>query len=57
MSNDFLQRSRINPACLNKQKDLPLSHDNYFHSVLGLMDIQTAAYRPELDVYAPCTSK
>lgn len=57
MSNDFLQRSRINPACLNKQKDQPLSHDNYFHSVLGLMDIQTAAYRPELDVYAPCTSK
>lgn len=57
LSNDFLQRSRINPACLNQQKDKLLSHDNYFHSVLGLMDIQTTVYKPELDVYAACTSK
>lgn len=57
LSNDFVQRSRINPACLNQQKDKLLSHDNYFHSVLGLMDIQTAAYKPELDIYAACKSK
>ncbi|MDO8769727.1 MAG: phosphoethanolamine--lipid A transferase [Burkholderiaceae bacterium] len=57
LSNDFLQRNHINPACLNQQKDKRLSHDNYFHSVLGLLDIQTTAYKPELDVYAPCKSK
>lgn len=57
LSNDFVQRSRINPACLNQQKDKLLSHDNYFHSVLGLMDIHTAVYKPELDVYAPCKLK
>lgn len=57
LSNDFLQRNHINSACLNQQKDKRLSHDNYFHSVLGLLDIQTTVYKPELDVYAPCKSK
>ncbi len=57
LSNDFLQRSKISTDCLNQQKDKQLSHDNYFHSVLGLMDIHTAVYKPELDVYAPCKLK
>ena len=57
LSNDFMQRFGINAACLSQQKDKRLSHDNYFHSVLGLLDIQTSAYKPELDVYAACKSK
>lgn len=57
LSNDFLQRNGIKPECLNQQKDKRLSHDNYFHSVLGLLDIKTSVYRPELDVYASCSSK
>lgn len=57
LSNDFLLRTGIKPDCLNQQKDKRLSHDNYFHSVLGLLDIQTSLYRPELDVYASCSSK
>jgi lipid A ethanolaminephosphotransferase len=56
LSNDFLQRTGIKPDCLNQQKDKRLSHDNYFHSVLGLLDIQTSLYRPELDVFASCSS-
>lgn len=57
LSNDFLQRNGINSACLAAKKDSRLSHDNYFHSVLGLLDIKTAVYKPELDVYASCSSK
>jgi lipid A ethanolaminephosphotransferase len=57
LSNDFLQRTGIKPDCLNQQKDKRLSHDNYFHSVLGLLDIQTSVYKPELDVYATCSTK
>lgn len=57
LSNDFLQRFGINAACLDQQKTKRLSHDNYFHSVLGLLDIQTSVYKPELDVYAGCKSK
>ncbi len=57
VSNDFMQRSGLNPTCLKQQKDQRLSHDNYFHSVLGLMDIHTQVYKPELDVYASCKTK
>lgn len=57
LSNDFLQRNGINSKCLALKKDSRLSHDNYFHSVLGLLDIKTAVYKPELDVYATCSAK
>ncbi|MFY3384522.1 phosphoethanolamine transferase [Paracidovorax sp. MALMAid1276] len=41
--------------CLqNDLSERRITHDSYFHSVLGLMDVQTGAYRPELDVYAGC---
>jgi lipid A ethanolaminephosphotransferase len=42
-------------ACL--QHDLAerrVTHDNYFHSVLGLMDVKTGAYNPDLDMLTPC---
>jgi lipid A ethanolaminephosphotransferase len=57
ISNDFAHRSGIKPGCLSGQKNNRLSHDNYFHSVLGLLDIHTSVYKPELDVFAPCTHK
>ena len=57
LSNDFLQRFGISAACLNQEKNKRLSHDNYFHSVLGLLDIRTSVYNPELDIYAACKIK
>jgi lipid A ethanolaminephosphotransferase len=48
-------RTRVATACLQRElAQQRISHDNYFHSVLGLMDVQTSAYRPELDIFAPC---
>jgi lipid A ethanolaminephosphotransferase len=32
----------------------PLSHDQLFHSVLGLLDLRTALHEPALDLTAPC---
>lgn len=54
LSPEFEQRSNITTACLKQQLDAPVSHDNYFHSVLGLMNVQTSVYKPELDIYAHC---
>jgi lipid A ethanolaminephosphotransferase len=53
-SNDFIARHNISTDCLEKRASNKLSHDNYFHTVLGLMNIQTQIYKPELDAYAPC---
>lgn len=53
-SNDFISRHNLDTDCLEKRASNKLSHDNYFHTVLGLMDVQTEIYKPELDAYAPC---
>lgn len=48
-------RTHVATACL--QRDLAerrISHDHYFHSVLGLLDVRTSAYQPALDLFAPC---
>ena len=44
----------LKPGCLAALRDRPASHDNLFHSVLGLLDVQTAAYRSSLDVFDGC---
>ena len=54
LSPEFEQRSKLTTACLKQQLDAPISHDNYFHSVLGLMNVQTRVYKPALDIYARC---
>ncbi|MGL5226473.1 MAG: phosphoethanolamine transferase [Aeromonas sp.] len=33
------------------------SHDNLFHSMLGIMDVQTKAYDGSLDLFKPCRPK
>ncbi len=54
LSPGFEQRSGISTACLQGQRDTRLTHDSYFHSVLGLLGVQTAVYRRNLDAYAAC---
>jgi lipid A ethanolaminephosphotransferase len=41
-------------ACLQGQADKPWSHDNLFHSVLGLSQVATGLAKPELDIFAAC---
>ena len=50
----FEQRSGVALDCLRKRSDEPVSHDHYFHSVLGLMHVRTDAYELARDAYAPC---
>ncbi len=55
LSPAMQSRSGVATACL--QKDLAqrrITHDGYFHAVLGLMDVQSIVYQAEQDIYAPC---
>lgn len=54
LSAGYEKASSLSTGCLRAQLDVAISHDNYFHSVLGLLDVDTTAYRQALDVYAPC---
>lgn len=44
----------IDGACLGRASDDALSHDNLFHSVLGVFGVETADYDAKLDLFAAC---
>lgn len=54
LSPDYMRQRGIALTCLQQHLDTPLSHDHYFHSVLGLLDIRTPEYQPALDLYGTC---
>ncbi len=44
----------VDVTCLRGKSHHALSHDNLFHSVLGLMDVRTVAYLPARDIFDGC---
>ncbi|MBH3389287.1 phosphoethanolamine--lipid A transferase [Pseudomonas putida] len=54
MSDSLAKSEKVNVGCLKAQTTSPLSHDNLFHTVLGMMNVQTSSYRSALDFTAPC---
>lgn len=43
-------------ACLRQRAQQPAAHDHVFHTLLGLLDVQTALYEPAWDLARPCRS-
>lgn len=53
--SEGLQKARgIAPSCLREQASMPLSHDNLFHSVLGLMEVQSRSRDEALNLFGRC---
>ncbi|WP_375070646.1 phosphoethanolamine transferase [Stenotrophomonas lactitubi] len=51
----FATHARLEVACLRHAAGTrSYSHDNLFHSLLGLFDISSGVYEPGLDVFAGC---
>ena len=44
--------NRLNSEHLNAIADIRLSHDNIFHSILGLIGIKTQSYNKKLDIFS-----
>jgi len=42
---------------MRRRAGQPVSHDNLFHSLLGMFSVQTKAYEPALDIFAGCRTK
>ncbi len=53
-SKAFATETALNLSCLDRRKADAISHDNLFHSVLGLLDIATEQYQKKLDLFAAC---
>ncbi|WP_374044226.1 phosphoethanolamine transferase EptA [uncultured Pantoea sp.] len=55
MSDDYAKTYRINQACLRQQAPTAaVSQDNLFHTLLGMFDVQTREYQPQLDMIRTC---
>jgi lipid A ethanolaminephosphotransferase len=54
LSPAFERRAGVALACLRSHAGAHLTHDNLFHSVLGLLQVHTSAYRRALDAYTGC---
>ena len=50
LSADFRQNQPSKSQCLQGQQHQNLSHDNIFHTILGLLEIKTAVYQQDLDM-------
>jgi lipid A ethanolaminephosphotransferase len=56
-STRYEKQSGLSRTCLKNKADTAFTHDNYFHSVLGLAGVSSEVYQPKLDVHADCRSK
>jgi lipid A ethanolaminephosphotransferase len=57
LSPALQQDAGIDAACMRQRAQQPVSHDNLFHTLLGVFGVQTSAYQPGLDVFAGCRTK
>jgi lipid A ethanolaminephosphotransferase len=53
-SSGFEKANAIDSNCLRERSSAAYSQDNLFHTVLGLLNINTQVYKPDLDIIKPC---
>jgi lipid A ethanolaminephosphotransferase len=51
---EYASDTGLDVDCLRKTVAEPSSHDNLFHTVLGMMQIKTTVYDQKLDRFAAC---
>lgn len=56
-SEGMKARRQLSSACMASGLDTPLTHDNLYHTVLGVMDVATPTYQPALDALASCRGR
>lgn len=53
-SQGWRASTALDAACLRRQAAGARSHDDLFHTFLGLTDVKTALYRPDHDIFLTC---
>ncbi|WP_222564442.1 phosphoethanolamine transferase [Novilysobacter antarcticus] len=47
----------VDVGCMRQRLSTPVTHDNLFSSVLGLMQVETGVYDASQDLFAPCMGR
>jgi lipid A ethanolaminephosphotransferase len=55
MGDSYRDRFALGQRCLEARRVQEFSHDNVFHSVLGMLNLKTAVYNPQLDIFHACS--
>ncbi|MBS0506152.1 MAG: phosphoethanolamine--lipid A transferase [Proteobacteria bacterium] len=50
----LLQRERLSAKCLRAGTGAQLTHDNLYHTMLGLLDVRSPSYQRPLDAFDSC---
>ena len=53
-SEGYQRNFGVDTACLAQNQSKPYSHDNLFHSTLGLLDVATTQYDAKQDLFKTC---
>ena len=54
LGDEIARRDRIDRTCLLGRLGERHTHDNLYHSVLGLLDVATPTYDAGLDIWSAC---
>jgi lipid A ethanolaminephosphotransferase len=54
LSDSFAERFDIEKECLKRDAAKPISHDNLFSSILGMLSIESTVYDPAMDIFRNC---
>lgn len=54
LSPGYQQSFALRADCLARQAHKPISHDYLFHTVLGMLDVQSSVYARDYDLSADC---
>lgn len=57
LSEPLRKRTSSDIGCLKHSAERKRSHDNLFHSVLGILDVKTNIYDSSLDLFVPCRNR
>ena len=57
MPDDAARGLGVDLGCLRERASRPVSHDELYHSVAGLLDVQTPRYRAARDLFADCRTR
>jgi lipid A ethanolaminephosphotransferase len=53
-SDSYQKSFSVDTHCLQLSREKPLSQDNLFHSMLGLLEVNSKVYNQDLDLFAGC---
>jgi lipid A ethanolaminephosphotransferase len=54
LSPHYQQAFAVDTGCIAARREQRVSQDHLFHSILGLLDIETRVYDAKLDIFAGC---